>query len=828
MKDLQTSGPDGTSEAISVQGMTCASCVGRVEKAIAKVAGVAGASVNLATERAEVRYAGAPVHEAVVAAIRKAGYDVQPETFDLAVEGMTCASCVARVEKAIGGVAGVESASVNLATERATIRVLDKSPALVFAINAAVHKAGYEPHAIEASGAGKAAAREVELSHLRRDFWIAAALTLPIFVLEMGGHLIPALHMSLMTNVGMLPLNILYFVLASAVQFGPGLRFYRKGLPALWQLSPDMNALVVIGSTAAWAFSVVAAFLPSVLPAGAANVYFESSSVIITLILMGRWLEARAKGRTSQAITRLVGLQAKTAHLLRDGVAVEVALEAVKPGDVIQIRPGDRLPVDGVVQEGTSYVDEAMISGEPVPVLKAAGDAVTGATINTTGAFTYRAEKVGADMMLSRIIRMVEAAQGAKLPIQGLVDRVTAYFVPAVMAAAALTFGAWMIWGPEPALSLALVNAVAVLIIACPCAMGLATPTSIMVGTGRAAELGVLFRNGQALQSLTSVTVVALDKTGTLTEGRPVLTDLVLAEGFTRPRVLALVAAAEAGSEHPVAAAIVTAAKAEALALAEASGFAALPGLGIRATVAGQRVEVGADRFMAQIGVEIAALSAEAAALAGRARTPLYAAIDGKLAALIAVADPVKASTPAAIAALHKLGLKVAMITGDNRQTAEAIAAELGIDEVVAEVLPEGKVAAVQALRDGGRTVAFVGDGINDAPALAEADVGLAVGTGTDVAIETADVVLMGGDLSGVVRAFGISRATMRNIGQNLFWAFAYNVALIPVAAGALYPVNCTLLSPMLGAAAMAMSSVFVLTNALRLKRFGKVAPVTP
>jgi Cu+-exporting ATPase len=820
MKDFAGASPFEPAEFIAVEGMTCASCVGRVEKAIAGVAGVASASVNLATERAEVRYVGQPVHEAVVAAIRKAGYEVEPESFDLGVEGMTCASCVGRVEKALAGVPGVVVASVNLATERATIRVLDKSPALTAAIEAAVLRAGYEPRAIMAEGADKSAARAAEQGRLRRDFLIAAALTLPIFVLEMGRHLIPRLHIWLGMTVGDTPLYVFYFLLATAVQFGPGLRFYRKGLPALWRLSPDMNSLVVVGSSAAWAYSVVATFAPSLLPEGTANVYFEASSVIVTLILMGRFLEAKAKGRTSQAISRLVGLQAKSARVLRGGEVVEVMLEAVRLGDVIQIRPGDRLPVDGTVLTGTSYVDEAMISGEPVPVLKEAGTAVTGGTINTTGAFTYRAEKVGADMMLSRIIRMVESAQGAKLPIQAVVDRVTAWFVPAVMAAAALTFAVWLIWGPQPALSFALVNAVAVLIIACPCAMGLATPTSIMVGTGRAAELGVLFRNGEALQSLTSVSVVALDKTGTLTEGRPLLTDLILAEGFSRAEVLALVAAAEAGSEHPVAAAIVTAAKAERLVLAAATEFDAIPGFGIRATVGGHRVEVGADRFMAQVGVDISAFDASATDLATRVRTPLYAAIDGKLAALIAVADPIKQTTAAAIAALHRLGLKVAMLTGDNRRTAEAIAAELGIDEVVAEVLPEGKIAAVKALRQGGRTVAFVGDGINDAPALAEADVGLAVGTGTDVAIETADVVLMGGDLNGVAKALGISQATMRNIRQNLFWAFAYNVALIPVAAGALYPINGMLLSPMLAAGAMAMSSVFVLSNALRLKRF--------
>ena len=826
MKDFTAAPLFGPAEFIAVEGMTCASCVGRVEKALAGVAGVASASVNLATERAEVRYVGHSVHEAVVAAIRRAGYDVEPESFDLGVEGMTCASCVGRVEKALAGVPGVIAASVNLATERATIRVLDKSPALTAAIEAAVRRAGYEPRAVMGEGADKSAARAAEQGRLRRDFLIAAALTLPIFVLEMGRHLIPGLHMWLGMTVGDTPLYIFYFLLATSVQFGPGLRFYRKGFPALWHFSPDMNSLVVVGSTAAWAYSVVATFAPSLLPEGTANVYFEASSVIVTLILMGRYLEAKAKGRTSQAIGRLVGLQAKSARVVRGTEVVEVMLEAVRPGDVIQIRPGDRLPVDGTVLTGTSYVDEAMISGEPVPVLKEAGLAVTGGTVNTTGAFTYRAEKVGADMMLSRITRMVESAQGAKLPIQAVVDQVTAWFVPAVMVAAALTFAVWLIWGPQPALSFALVNAVAVLIIACPCAMGLATPTSIMVGTGRAAELGVLFRNGEALQSLTSVTLVALDKTGTLTEGRPLLTDLILAEGFSRAGVLALVAAAEAGSEHPVAAAIVTAAKAESLVLAAVTEFDAIPGFGIRATVRGQRVEVGADRFMGQVGVDISAFDASATDLATRARTPLYAAIDGKLAALIAVADPIKPTTAAAIAALHRLGLKVAMITGYNRRTAEAIAAELGIDEVVSEVLPEGKVAAVKKLRQGGRKVAFVGDGINDAPALAEADVGLAVGTGTDVAIETADVVLMGGDLTGVAKALGISQATMRNIRQNLFWAFAYNVALIPVAAGALYPINGTLLSPMLAAGAMAASSVFVLSNALRLKRFAAAGSV--
>ncbi|WP_374373998.1 heavy metal translocating P-type ATPase [Tabrizicola sp.] len=828
MKDVVDIPSPTHNDSLGITGMTCASCVARVEKAIARVPGVASASVNLATERAEIRYDGAPVREAVVAAIRGTGYDIEAATLEVGIEGMTCASCVLRVEKAIAAVPGVLSASVNLATERATVQTTDSSAAMTKAIEAAIRGAGYEPQAAKVGATDKAAAREEEQGRLKRDLLIAGGLTLPIFLLEMGSHLIPALHHWLAMSVGRTPLYLLYFVLATIVQFGPGLRFYRKGVPALLRLAPDMNSLVVLGSTAAWTYSVVATFAPGLLPQGTANVYFEASAVIVTLILLGRFLEAKAKGRTSEAISRLMGLQAKTARVQRGSEFVDVALDEVQPGDVVQVRPGDRVPVDGTVLTGSSFVDEAMISGEPVPVQKSEGANVTGGTINKTGSFTYRAEKVGADMMLSQIIRMVESAQGAKLPIQALVDKVTAWFVPAVMLAAALTFGVWWVWGPDPAITFALINAVAVLIIACPCAMGLATPTSTMVGTGRAAELGVLFRNGEALQSLTSANVVALDKTGTLTEGRPVLTDLVLAEGFARSEVMALVASAESGSEHPVATAITEAARAEGLILADADAFEAIPGYGIRASVADRLVEVGADRFMTSLGLDVAAFAQASEGLASRARTPLYVALDGKLAGLVAVADPIKPTTPAAIAALHKLGLKVAMITGDNRRTAEAIAAELGIDEVVAEVLPEGKVAAVKSLRNIGRKVAFVGDGINDAPALAEADVGLAVGTGTDVAIESADVVLMGGDLGGVPKAIGLSRATLRNIRQNLFWAFAYNAALIPVAAGVLYPLNGTLLSPMLAAGAMALSSVFVLGNALRLKRFAPATPARP
>jgi P-type Cu+ transporter len=815
-------------DRLPIVGMTCASCVRRVERAIASVPGVASATVNLATESADVSYQSTPVRDAVIEAVRATGYEVGEQTFDIGVEGMTCASCVARVERAIRAVPGVVGASVNLATEKATVRAVDSDPGLLGRIEAAIRAAGYAPAARAATAGAPEDRREAETRRLKRDVILAGVLTLPLAVVEMARHFIPGFHHWIEMNMGQQALYIAYFLLASIVLFGPGLNFYRKGLASLWRLAPDMNALVVLGATAAWAYSVVATFAPSVLPSGTANVYYEAAAVIVTLILLGRYLEARAKGRTSEAISRLMKLQPDTARARRDGAFVEVPVGEVVVGDVLQVRPGDRIPVDGAVLSGSSYVDESMISGEPVPVEKAEGAGVIGGTINKTGAFTYRAEKVGADTLLAQIVRMVESAQGAKLPIQALVDRVTAWFVPAVILVAALTFAVWLVWGPDPALNFALVNAVAVLIIACPCAMGLATPTSIMVGTGRAAELGVLFRNGEALQSLKAVSVVAVDKTGTLTEGRPSLTDLVVADGFDRDAVLRLVAAAEASSEHPLATAIVEAARRGGLAVPEAEAFEAVPGFGLRAEVEGRRVEVGADRFMTRIGADISGFADEAARLAARARTPLYAAIDGRAAALIAVADPVKPTTPAAIAALHGLGLKLAMITGDNRRTAEAIARELGIDEVVAEALPDGKIATLRRLAEGGRKIAFVGDGINDAPALAEAHVGLAIGTGTDIAIESADVVLMGGDLGGVARAIALSRATMRNIRQNLFWAFAYNVALIPVAAGVLYPVSGTLLSPMLAAGAMALSSVFVVTNALRLRRFAPTAGEAP
>ena len=809
--------------SLPVEGMTCASCVGRVERALQVVPNVHTASVNLATERADIIFSGMADPQAAVHAIESAGYAVREDNTELAIEDMTCASCVGRVEKALTKIPGVLEANVNLATERARVRHL-AGVVSAAELEAAVEQAGYKARRLSAEGPNKSEQdtdrRDSEAQALQRSMLIATILTLPVFALEMGSHLIPAMHHWVMEVLDQQTNWYVQFAFTTMVLFGPGLRFFQKGIPALLRGAPDMNSLVSVGTAAAYGYSLVATFIPEVLPQGTANVYFEAAAVIVALILLGRTLEARAKGRTSQAIKRLVGLQAKTARVERNGEMLEVALDQVTIGDIVFVRPGEKVPVDGEVIEGYSYVDESMISGEPVPVSKGVGAEVIGGTLNKTGAFSFRVTKVGANTVLAQIIRLVEEAQGSKLPIQALVDKVTMWFVPAVMAAATVTFLVWLIFGPTPALTFALVNAVAVLIIACPCAMGLATPTSIMVGTGRAAELGVLFRKGEALQTLRDVTIIALDKTGTLTKGQPELTDLVPADGFEYDEVLALVAAVESRSEHPIAEAIVSAAKQKGITLAPIDAFDATPGFGVTAKVAARTVSVGADRFMAQLGLDVTGFKSTAQRLGEQGKSPLYAAIDGRLAAVIAVADPIKETTPEAIRALHMLGLRVAMITGDNASTAMAIAKQLGIDEVAAEVLPDGKVAAVKKFRSNGAKVAFVGDGINDAPALAEADIGLAIGTGTDVAIEAADVVLMSGDLRGVPNAIALSQATIRNIKQNLFWAFAYNALLIPVAAGALYPVNGTLLSPIFAAAAMALSSIFVLGNALRLKRF--------
>ncbi|HBN16126.1 MAG TPA: heavy metal translocating P-type ATPase [Pseudohongiella sp.] len=740
------------------------------------------------------------------------------ERLQLAIEGMSCASCVRRVEQALAKAPGVEAASVNLATGRADIMLA--RGASIEPVTHAVTGAGYQARPIrESSYQQEEQHRDRELAELKRDVILAAVLTLPVVVLEMGGHIVPAFHHWVMQTLGQTASWWLQLVLTSVVLFVPGRRFLKAGLPALLRRAPDMNSLVALGSLAAWSFSVFVTLFGSFIPEQTRHVYFEAAAVIVTLILLGRLLEARAKGKTGDAIRKLMDLQVKSAKVEREGAIEEVALSDIRLDDTIHVFPGERIAVDGIVLAGDSYVDESMLTGEAMPVAKRVGDELTGGTVNQNGRLSFRATRVGGDTVLARIVQMVEEAQNTKLPIQQLVDRVTAVFVPIVMGIAALTFLVWLLVGPEPAFTMALINAVAVLIIACPCAMGLATPTSVMVGIGRAADLGVLLRKGQALQLLRDTRVVAFDKTGTLTKGKPQLIELILRGSRQHEEVLQLIASAEQHSEHPIARAIVSAAREQGIALLPADEFQATPGMGMSALVNGVRVEVGADRFLAEKHPELTEMAKQGALLANEGATPLYAAINGEPAATLAVADTIKESARAAIKGLHELGLKVAMITGDNRGTAEAIAHELGIDEVAAEVLPEGKVDALENLRRQHGTLSFVGDGINDAPALAAADVGIAVGTGTDIAIEAADVVLMGDDLNGVVNALGISQATLNNIKQNLFWAFAYNISLIPVAAGVLYPVTGLLLSPMLAAGAMAMSSVFVVANALRLRR---------
>ncbi|WP_327858357.1 heavy metal translocating P-type ATPase [Acinetobacter guillouiae] len=806
--------------SLQIKGMSCASCVSRIETALKKVDGVTQASVNLATERAEITSYTPIDREALIKAVEHAGYEVADAATELSIDGMTCASCVSRVEKALKAVPGVKEANVNLATERATIT----GTANVVALIAAIDKAGYDAKEIQTSIPDQTEhleKKDQERAELKRDLILATIFALPVFILEMGSHLIPGMHHLIAQTIGIQNSWYLQFILTTLVLVIPGRRFYIHGLPALLRLAPDMNSLVAVGTLAAYLFSIVATFIPRILPAGTVNVYYEAAAVIVALILLGRFLEAKAKGRTSEAIQRLVSLQAKVAHVSRDNQIVDIPIDQVVVGDFIIVKPGERVPVDGKVVEGKSFVDESMITGEPIPVEKKIDSEVVGGTINQNGTLSFKAVAVGGETMLAQIIRLVEQAQGSKMPIQAVVDKITLWFVPAVMAAAVLTFLIWLIFGPSPALTFALVNAVAVLIIACPCAMGLATPTSIMVGTGRGAELGVLFRKGEALQLLKDAKVVAVDKTGTLTEGHPVLTDFEVTEFFQRDHVLSMVAAVESRSEHPIAKAIVDAAIKENLTLPKVNQFDSVTGMGVYANIdENGDIHIGADRYMLQLNIDISPFTSTAQRLGDEGKSPLYVAINGKLAGIIAVADPIKSTTPSAIKALHQLGLKVAMVTGDNARTAQAIARQLGIDEVIAEVLPEGKVTAVQSLKAKYGNIAFVGDGINDAPALAEADVGLAIGTGTDVAIESADVVLMSGNLQGVANAIALSKATIGNIHQNLFWAFAYNTMLIPVAAGLLYPAYGILLSPIFAAGAMALSSVFVLANALRLRRF--------
>lgn len=801
-----------------VDGMSCGACVARVEKKLGKVEGVQEANVNLATHKARVSFDdSANDVSALFDSVDQAGYAPHSEEAEFQVNGMTCGACVARVEKKLSRLEGVLKASVNLTTGRAVVHYV---PGLVDRqqLFEAVAKAGYSPVALD-NEAADVDEQTSEADQIRTELILAAIFAIPLFLVAML-PMIPGIGAAMTSLMPARAWMIVELVLTLPIQFYAGRRFYTQGWNELKHGAPGMNSLVMIGANAAFFYSLAALLAPQFFPAGTAHTYFDAAGMIITLILLGRYLEAVAKGRTSRAIQSLMKLQSRTARVKRDGDWQEIDVDQVGVGDIISVRPGERIPVDGQVTSGQSSVDESMISGEPVPVTKQADDQVVGGTVNGNGTLEFKATGVGSDTVLAQIIRMVEDAQAEKPAIQATADRIAGVFVPIVMTVSVLTLLGWLLLGPSPALALAFVAAVSVLLIACPCAMGLATPTAIMVGTGKGASMGVLFRRGTALEQLAGIDTVVFDKTGTLTRGAPALTELETVGAFEHDDVLALTAAVEATSEHPIGAAIVTAARDRGLQPDEARDFQAHTGHGVEAVVAGRRVQIGAARYMDSLGIDTSVLSQRADKLAQSARTTLFAAVDDQLAALLAVADPTRDEAKNMIDTLHDQGLSVAMLTGDREPTARAIAGELGIDTVVAGVLPDGKSSEIKRLQGENQAVAFVGDGINDAPALAQADVGIAIGSGTDIAIEAGDVVLMRADLSGVVNAIALARSTLHTIRMNFLWAYGYNILLIPVAAGVLYPFTGWLLNPMFAAAAMSISSVFVLTNSLRLRRF--------
>ena len=810
---------------LPVLGMTCANCVATVERSTKKVEGVTDAAVNYASEKVTFSYDPALVDgraatAAVIERVERAGYKVPTATAELPLLGMTCANCAATIERRLNKTEGVLEANVNYATNKATVTYAPgvvSQPELV----AAVRKAGYDvvESAVDEMEDAEAAARAAEIAHERRRLTIGLLFTVPLFVLSMArdfGLLGPWSHANWV--------NWFFLALATPVQFYVGWDYYVGAYKSLRNGSANMDVLVAMGSSVAYFYSV-AVLIALTLGSTAlgTHVYFETSAVIITLIVLGKLLEARAKGQTSEAIRKLAGLQAKTARVERDGLIRDIPIEQVVVGDRVVVRPGEKIPVDGVIIEGRSAVDESMITGESLPVSKAIGDQVTGATLNKQGLFTFEATRVGRDTALAQIIQLVEQAQGSKAPIQGIVDRVAAYFVPFVIVTALITFAIWFLVTGDAVQ--ALIRLVAVLVIACPCAMGLATPTSITVGMGKGADYGILFRSSAALERAQELDTVVLDKTGTITRGEPAVTDVLISETASAARsdLLRLAASAERGSEHPLGEAIVRSAADEGLALVMPDRFEGISGFGIAATVEDREILLGNKRLMEKEAVNLNGLGPREAALQAEAKTAMWLALDGQAVALIAVADTIKEGSREAIARLHDMGLNVVMMTGDNQATADAIAQIAGVDRTFAEVLPGDKSAYVKKLQDEGLVVAMVGDGINDAPALAQADVGMAIGTGTDVAMETADVILMRGDLRSVPQAIQLSKATMRNIRENLGWAFGYNVALIPIAAGVLAPFLWApdflrQLHPMLAAAAMAFSSISVVSNALRLK----------
>lgn len=794
-----------------VGNLHCGGCVGRAEAAMAAVPGVISAEVNLVTKRAVLRAEADFDAQALAARMAQAGYPVQPldeRMVRVSVDNMTCGGCAARAETALRALPDVLEADVNLALKRADLRIAADADWSVIAD--AMVQAGYPVTPLDAPSGAPAPDSAEEAAPMRRAFLAALILSLPVVLLEMGGHIFPAFHHWQMRVFDPLVLGVVKFLLTTVVLAGPGRVFFRLGIPALLRGAPEMNSLVVLGTTAAWAWSSLVTFAPTLVPETGRHVYFEAAAMIVTLILLGRWLEAGARGCAGAAIRKLMALSPDTAIRIGDGAEVEVPLAQLRRGDLIRLKPGGRVAVDGVVTTGESWIDEAMLTGEPAPVAKRAGDPVTAGTVNGTGTLVYRATAVGADTALARIVAMVEDAQATRLPVQSLINRVTAIFVPVVLVIAVLAAGAWLIWGGDPAK--ALVIGVSVLIIACPCAMGLATPVSIMAGTGRAAELGVLFRKGDALQSLGRVDLVAFDKTGTLTEGKPRVTAIAPVAPCDADTLLSLAAGAEAASEHPLARAILAEAEARGVVPAAVTGFKAATGAGVMAQVDGETLHLGSRAYLEGAGVAVPATEAGPA-------TEVHLARGGAYLGHLALSDPIKPDAARAVAALKARGVAVAMMSGDAEGPVGAVAAELGIDTALSRLSPADKRVQVIAWRAEGRRVAFVGDGINDAAVLAEADVGIALGTGTDVAIEAGDVVLVSGAPTGVLTAMEVSRRTLANIVQNLIWAFGYNVALIPVAAGLLALFGGPFLNPMLAAGAMAASSVLVVLNALRLRK---------
>ncbi|PKL23117.1 MAG: copper-translocating P-type ATPase [Spirochaetae bacterium HGW-Spirochaetae-3] len=813
-----------TATQLKINGMTCAACAQASERAVKKLPGVAEASVNFSTEKLLVKFETESLSlETIKTAVAKAGYeavdDIAGKQVTIPVGGMTCASCASAIERALKKLPGVKSAAVNLATEKALVSY-DSGAVRLSEIKQAIRKAGYEPLAIEAKSSAAVdehkAAKEKEIRVLWTKFTISAFFSIPLLYIAMGAMLGWPLPAAI--NAMNYPLRYAFLEIGLVIPvIAAGYRFYVVGFKAIIHRSPNMDSLIAMGTSAAVIYSLwsVIAIMGGDFKL-VNSLYFETAGVIITLILLGKSLEAVTKGRTSESIKKLMGLQPKTATVIQDGAELEIPIEEVEEGDVVMVRPGEKIPVDGEVLSGNTAVDESMLTGESMPVEKTQGDKVFGASINKNGAITFRATKVGADTVLARIIKLVEDAQGSKAPIAQMADIVSGYFVPIVFAIAVLTAGAWLLLGHGVVFALTVF--VAVLTIACPCALGLATPTAIMVGTGKGAEHGVLIKSGAALETAHKINTIVFDKTGTITKGRPEVTDILPADGFKESEILALAATAEKGSEHPLGESIVRAAEERGESLFSVEEFKAVPGHGIAATIVGRRVLLGNARHMATSGISVDAGAADT--LASEGKTPMFVSIDGRYAGIIAVADVVKESSAEAIAALHGMGIEVAMITGDSRKTAEAIARKVGIDRILAEVLPQDKAEEVKKLQAEGRKVAMVGDGINDAPALAQADVGIAIGSGTDVAMESADIVLMRSDLMDVPTAIKLSKQVIRNIKQNLFWAFGYNVLGIPVAAGILYAFGGPLLNPIIAAAAMSMSSVSVLANALRLKRF--------